>query len=72
MPDLKISLTTAQAAKVIAVLKSREGSPGVDADGKELPRKTNAQLVRETLLDHLKGLVDYDERQKAQASIPEF
>ena len=72
MPDLKISLTTAQAAKVIAVLKNREGSPGVDADGKELPRKTNAQLVRATLLDHLKGLVDYDERQKAQADIPEF
>ena len=72
MPDLKITLSTSQAAKVIAVLKKREGSPGVDADGKELPSKTNAQLVTATLLDHLKGLVDYDEKQKAQADIPEF
>lgn len=72
MPDLKITLTTSQAAKVIAVLKKKEGSPGVDADGNELPRKTNAELVTADLLNHLKGLVDYDEKQKAQANIPEF
>lgn len=72
MPDLKITLTTSQAAKVIAVLKKREGSPGVDAEGNELPSKSDAELVRATLLDHLKGLVDYDEKQKAQLGIPEF
>ena len=72
MPDLKITLSTSQAAKVIAVLKKKEGSPGVDEEGKELPGKSNAELVRATLLDHLKGLVDYDEKQKAQASIPKF
>lgn len=72
MPDLKITLTEGQAAKVIAVLKKKEGPPGVDEKGNELPGKTNAELVTADLLNHLKGLVDYDEKQTAQANIPEF
>ena len=67
MPDLKISLTTSQAAKVIAVLRKKEGSV---AEGEK--EKTNAELVTADLLNHLKGLVDYDEKQKAQNNIPEF
>ena len=67
MPDLKISLTTAQAAKVIAVLRKREGAV---AEGET--ERTNAELVTATLLNHLSGLVRYDAEQEAKRNIAEF
>ena len=72
MPDLKITLTTSQASRYLAVLKKREPSPGVDEEGKDLPGRTNAQLVTANLMSHISGLVRYDAEQTAKAGITPF
>ena len=63
MPELKLTLTDKQLAKVKASLRKRTG-----ADNKQ----TDAQLLKDSIKDYLAGIVEYDAKQVASSKIERF
>ena len=78
MADCKVVLTTDQNSRWLKVLRAKEPapvSPGVDENDKPLPvpkARTDAQLIQDSLFDHISGVVLYTERQVASSSVKEF
>ena len=76
--DCKVVLTTDQNSRWVKVLRDKEPtpvSPGVDSEGKDLPApkaKTDAELIQDSLFDHISGTVLYTERHVASSTVKEF
>lgn len=76
--DCKVVLNTDQSSRWLKVLREKESIPVSlrfdDAD-KALPapsKKTDAQLIQDSLFSHISGAVLYTERQESQRNVKEF
>ena len=67
MADCKVVLTTDQNSRWLKVLKAKE--PAAE-EGERA--KTDAQLIQDSLFDHISGAVLYTERQEASSSVKPF
>ena len=65
--DCKVVLNADQSSRWLKVLKAK--APAVE-EGERA--RTNAELIQDSLFDHISGAVLYTERQAASSSVKPF